>query len=235
MKLQIHYKIYTVFIAGLLSLSAKAQMVESNPLQYEAIREGNSLINKFISTQTKDMQKIAALQGTMAGELAQIKSWEQKYNAYLKTARGYAETIKAGTSIYADALRTFQSLMEIKKTVVANPQGIAASLSMNNLYMESAIELLKTFRLLKVSIAQGGETNMLTGSERSEMLWNLSDQLNSMSRRFHELAISIAFYNLTDVWRRATAGMIDRSHEEIAKESFDRWRREMEVYRIISN
>ena len=223
-------------IIGLVGISAGAwaQAAESNPSQYVAIGEGQKLVNEAIESQTKGMRKTAALQGSMAAEFTMMKTWERKYNAYLKTARGYADAIKAGCSLYADGVETLRHLAEIQKTINYNPVGIGATVAMNDLYLETATEFIKTYRLLKVSVARGGTDNMLTGAERTEMLWQLSDELARLNAKLRQLAISIAYHNLTDVWNQATAGMVDKSHAQIAEEAFDRWRRASNVARILS-
>jgi hypothetical protein len=163
-----------------------------------------------------------------------MKQWEGKYNAYLKTARGYAEALKAGTTLYADGVQTLQHLYEIQRAINANPAGIGATLAMNDLYLETASEFIKTYRLLKVSVAKGGTDNMLTGAERTEMLWQLSDELARLNAKLRTLAISIAYHNFTDVWNQYTAGMVDKSHGEIAADAYERWRRASNVSRILS-
>ena len=214
--------------------SSLAQVGEANPLQYAAIAEGTYMLNGAINSQTKGMQKTAAFQGTIAAEFTKMKQWEGKYNAYLKTARGYAEALKAGTTLYADGVQTLQHLYEIQRAVNANPAGIGATLAMNDLYLETASEFIKTYRLLKVSVAKGGTDNMLTGAERTEMLCQLSDELARLNAKLRTLAISIAYHNFTDVWNQYTAGMVDKSHGEIAADAYERWRRASNVSRILS-
>ena len=214
--------------------SSLAQVGEANPLQYAAIAEGTYMLNSAINSQTKGMQKTAAFQGTIAAEFTKMKQWEGKYNAYLKTARGYAEALKAGTTLYADGVQTLQNLYEIQRAVNANPAGIGATLAMNDLYLETASEFIKTYRLLKVSVAKGGTDNMLTGAERTEMLWQLADELARLNAKLRTLAISIAYHNFTDVWNQYTAGMVDKSHGEIAADAYERWRRASNVSRILS-
>jgi uncharacterized phage infection (PIP) family protein YhgE len=214
--------------------SSLAQVGEANPLQYAAIAEGTYMLNSAINSQTKGMQKTAAFQGTIAAEFTKMKQWEGKYNAYLKTARGYAEALKAGTTLYADGVQTLQHLYEIQRAVNANPAGIGATLAMNDLYLETASEFIKTYRLLKVSVAKGGTDNMLTGAERTEMLWQLADELARLNAKLRTLAISIAYHNFTDVWNQYTAGMVDKSHGEIAADAYERWRRASNVSRILS-
>ena len=223
----------TLVLAG-ISVSTFAQVGESNPSQYVAIAEGQTLVNNAVNSQTKGMQKTAALQGSMAAEFTMMKKWEQKYNAYLKTARGYADALKAGTSLYADGVETLRHLYEIRKATNANPTGIGATLAMNDLYLETTTEFIKTYRLLKVSVAKGGTDNMLTGAERTEMLWQLNDELARLNAKLRTLAISIAYHNFTDVWNQYTAGMVDKSHADIAHDAYDRWRRASNVARILS-
>ena len=223
----------TLVLAG-ISVSTFAQVGESNPSQSVAIAEGQTLVNNAVNSQTKGMQKTAALQGSMAAEFTMMKKWEQKYNSYLKTARGYADALKAGTSLYADGVETLRHLYEIRKAINANPTGIGATLAMNDLYLETTTEFIKTYRLLKVSIAKGGTDNMLTGAERTEMLWQLSDELARLNAKLRTLAISIAYHNLTDVWNQYTAGMVDKSHAEIASEAYERWRRASTVSQILN-
>lgn len=219
---------------ALAPLTAAAQLSQSNPDQYVIIAEGQKLINDKISDQTTGQQKTAALQGTIAMEFTKMKQWEGKYNSYLKTARGYAESLKAGTSIYAEGVQTLQHLYELKRAIGHNPVGMVATLSLNDLYLETASEFIKVYTTLKESLAKGGETNMLKGSERTEMLWQLNDQLDDLNRRLRQLAISIAYHNMMDVWNRYTAGLIDRDKGVIASEALDRWRRASEVASVLN-
>lgn len=213
-----------------LSHTAKAQAI-FNPGEWLALAEGNELINSQIESETKSQLQTATLQNTMAAEFNQIRKWENKYSGYLQTASGYASTLKAGTMLYHDGVHIFITLGQLRKSVLENPQGIAATLSMNNLYVETATELISVFTLLNESIAKGGTQNMLTGAERSQTLWALQDRLGAFSKKLHYLYLSIRYYNLTDVWNRASAGMIDRSNAEVAGQAYDRWRRAANVAR----
>ena len=219
----------------LAAVPSSAQMSQSNPLQYVEIETGHKNINDQIKKQTKAQEKTGLLQATISAEFTKIKQWEGKYNSYLKTARGYAEAIKAGTSLYAEGVETLRHIHEIRKAVAANPQGIGASVAMNNIYVETAAELIRTYRLLKVSVALGTNVNMLTGAERTELLWSLNDALDQLNRKLRRLAMSIAFYNLGDVWNNATAGMVERSHAQVAADAIDRWKRAQRVYAILDD
>lgn len=202
-----------------------AQIASSNPLEYVALAEGNELINAKIKDQITDQQKTALFQNTIAAEFDQIHRWEQKYNSYLKTVDGYASTLKACTHLYDDGVRIFITLCKLKSAIGSNPQGIVATMSMNNLYIETATELVTVYTTLKDAVAKGGKENMLTGAERSKILWELNDRLASFSKKLNRLYLSIRFYTMTDVWNNVTAGMIDRTNAEVAHEAYGRWRR----------
>ena len=190
-----------------------------------ALAEGNELINSQIDKQIKGQTQTAVLQNSIAAEFNRIHQWEKEYNSYLKTASGYASSLKACTHLYNDGVRIFLTLGKLGKAIKDNPQGIIAGMSMNNLYIETATELVSVFSLLNDAVAKGGKENMLTGAERSQTLWALNDKLSSFSRKLHLLYLSIRYYTLNDVWNNVTAGMIDRSNGEVAQLALTRWRR----------
>ena len=206
-------------------MKGRAQIVTANPLEWMALAEGNELIDGQMESQIKGQTQTAMLQNAIAAEFNQIHGWQKKYNDYLKTASGYASSLKACTHLYNDGVRIFITLGKLRKAVSDNPQGIAATLSMNNLYMETATELVSVFTLLKDAVAKGGPENMLTGAERSMTLWALNDKLEVFGKKLHQLHLSIRYYTLTDVWNNATAGMLDRSYGEVASMAMERWRR----------
>lgn len=206
-----------------------AQIASSNPLEYVALAEGNELINGQIKDQISDQQKTALFQNTIAAEFDQIHRWEQKYNSYLKTVDGYASTLKACTHLYDDGVRIFITLCKLKSAIGSNPQGIVATMSMKNLYIETATELVTVYTTLKDAIAKGGKENMQTGAERSKTLWELNDRLAVFSKKLNRLYLSIRFYTMTDVWNNITAGMLDRTNAEVAHEAYGRWRRAARV------
>ncbi len=205
--------------------SANAQIVSANPLEWMALAEGNEAVNGEIEKEIKGQAKTAMLQNAIAAEFTKIHDWEKKYNSYLKTAGGYASSLKACTHLYDDGVRIFITLGKMRKAITGNPQGIVATLSMNNLYMETATELVSVFTLLKDAVAKGGKENMLTGADRSKTLWALNDKLGAFSKKLHRLYLSIRYYTMADVWNRVTAGMTGRSNGEIATQALGRWRR----------
>ena len=128
-------KITMLLFGIILSVTAKAQIVTTNPLEYVALAEGNELILGKVKDQMDGQKKTALLQNTIAAEFEQMRQWEKKYNSYLKTASGFASSLKACTHLYNDGVRIFISLCKLKKAINDNPQGIVAAMSMNNLYI----------------------------------------------------------------------------------------------------
>ena len=218
-------KIAMLLFGIILSVKAKAQIVTTNPLEYVALAEGNELILGKVKNQMDGQKKTALLQNTIAAEFEQMRQWEKKYNSYLKTASGFASSLKACTHLYNDGVRIFISLCKLKKAISDNPQGIVAAMSMNNLYIETATELVTVFSLLRDAVAKGGKENMLTGAERSQTLWALNDQLSAFQKKLNLLYLSIRTYTMTDVWNNVTAGMLDRNNGEVARMAMNRWRR----------
>lgn len=218
-------KILILSLCLLLTYTAKAQIVTTNPLEYAALAEGNELILGKVKDQIDGQKKTALLQNTIAAEFEQMRQWEKKYNSYLKTASGFASSIKACTHLYNDGVKIFITLGKLKNAVSDNPQGIVASINMNNLYIETATELVTVFSLLRDAVAKGGKDNMLTGAERSQILWALNDQFSAFQKKLNLLYLSIRTYTMTDVWYNATAGMLDRNNGEIAQIAMQRWRR----------
>ena len=217
--------ILAAVLAFLLPQLAQAQIAASNPLEWVALAEGNELINGQIDKQIKGQTQTAVLQNSIAAEFNRIHQWEKEYNNYLKTASGFASSLKACTHLYNDGVRIFLTLGKLGKAIKNNPQGIIASISMNNLYIETATELVSVFTLLNDAVAKGGTENMLTGAERSKTLWALNDKLSVFSRKLHLLYLSIRYYTLNDVWNNVTAGMLDRDNGEVARLAMTRWRR----------
>ena len=217
--------ILAAVLAFLLPQLAQAQIAASNPLEWVALAEGNELINGQIDKQIKGQTQTAVLQNSIAAEFNRIHQWEKEYNNYLKTASGFASSLKACTHLYNDGVRIFLTLGKLGKAIKNNPQGIIASMSMNNLYIETATELVSVFTLLNDAVAKGGTENMLTGAERSKTLWALNDKLSAFSRKLHLLYLSIRYYTLNDIWNNVTAGMLDRDNGEVARLAMTRWRR----------
>lgn len=218
-------KLFLISFFVWLSYSAAAQLVENNGSQVIEIGKGGGLINEQISKQTSAMTKTSITIGAIATKFLFIKDWEGKYNSYLKTTDGFASALKNGATLYAEGVTTLRHLYEIKQAIEKNPSGLLATMSLNNLYAETASELIKTYHILKHTLAKGGTGNMLTGAERAEILWMLNDNLHRLNDKLKCLALSISYFNMVDVWNQQTAGLVYRDHGEIAKEAHERWRR----------
>ena len=212
-----------------IAMDGKAQITASNPLEWMALAEGNELLEKQIDSQINGQKKTAILQNTIAAEFNQMHKWQKQYNSYLKDISGYASSLKACTHLYDDGVRIFITLGKLRKAINNNPQGIVASMSMNNLYIETATELVSVFTLLNDAVSQGGNENMITGADRSKTLWALNDKLSSFSKKLHRLYLSIRYYTFNDVWNNVTAGMIDRNNADVARQAMGRWRRAAQV------
>ena len=133
------------------------QIVTANPGEYTILATGNALINNTVKSETKAERETAVMQNAMAGEFTKMAEWERQYNSYLKMANGYASAIKAATHIYDDGVRILLTLNKLRQAATNNPQGIVATLDMNNLYMETVTEMVSVFTLLKNAVAKGGE------------------------------------------------------------------------------
>lgn len=222
MKLQI-VSLMAYLLLGVQEI--KAQYVQTNPLEWVALAEGNEAINKQVQSETEGQMKTAILQNTIAAEFNKIHEWERKYSSYLQAANGYASSLKAASTLYEDGVRIFIMLGKLHNAINKNTQGLVATISMNNLYIETATELVTVYTLLRNAVATGGKQNMLTGAERSETMWALSDKLGTFHKKLNRLYLSIRYYTMTDVWNNATAGMLERRPGEVAVMALGRWKR----------
>lgn len=223
MKLQIVSLVMMCLLFGVQG--TKAQYVQTNPLEWVALAEGNEAINNQVQAETEGQMKTAILQNTIAAEFNKIHEWERKYSSYLQTANGYASSLKAASTLYEGGVRIFITLGKLHNAINNNAQGLVATISMNNLYIETATELVTVYTLLRNAVATGGKQNMLTGAERSETMWALSDKLGTFHKKLNRLYLSIRYYTMTDVWNNATAGMLERTPGEVAVMALGRWKR----------
>lgn len=229
-------RIVAVILMGLMATGKTyaVDFVSYDPLWMLAVGYGHKKVLDQINTQKTKMIEIAALQNTMALHFNAVKEWQRKYNNYLKTTQGYAEALRAGANVTAQAVKTLRDLKDLKKVMERNPEGIAATLAINDLYMETATEFINTFRTLKFSLTTGGEFNMLTGKERTEMLWALVDQMDELNTKLRKLILSVAYFRVKDVWAFYTRGMFDINKTDIAEQCLERWTRIQETMRILN-
>ena len=154
MSIKTNHRIVAVCVLAAVSIrtSAIIDFFSFDPLWEKAVLTGSSMVNDQYSEQTKKLQEMTALQNTMALHFNAMKVWQGKYNSYLKKSLSYAEAVSAGTRLTAEGVRTIRDLIDLKKVMSRNPEGIAATLSMNNLYLETITEFIKTFRMLQTAI-----------------------------------------------------------------------------------
>lgn len=204
-----------------------------DPLLQLVYQQGTDSVNSRISKETKVSREIAEFQGSIGAEFAGMKRWQRKYIEYMSTVQGYAEAIKAGTTVYSDALVTLRNIMDIKKAARLNPQGLGATLVMSDIYVETTVEFIKTFRTLQNAIAKGGDQNLLTGKERTQMLWSICDRLEELNDKLRMLCLCVAYYDMNDVWKRTLSGIIPRTKADVANDAFERWRKVDRVIRTM--
>lgn len=209
----------------IIPLPIFGQQVVQNPLEYVAIAEGNDAINSEVKESTQKQLETAALQNMIAGEFNKIHEWESKYSSYLQQANGFASSLKAASQISIDGARLLLTLGQLKDAIVDNPQGLPATIAMNDIYLETAAELVTTFTLIQSAVDKGGKENMLNGAERSQILWALSDKISSLQKSLHRLYRCIRYYEIVDVWNTYTTGLFDLPKSTIAKSALDRWKR----------
>lgn len=193
------------------------------PEERVELKIGSDGYNALLKRELMDDAKIVAAQTSIDLEFAQMKTWQAKYNDYLTTASGYASTLKASTTLYDEGVKTFISLIDLKKSVEKNPSGLFSAALLNDIFMETGSELISIFTTLENSINKGGNENMLTGAERNQLLWELDDRMKALNKKLRLLAISIRMYTLSDVWYSATTGIVERSAAEVAEHSLKRW------------
>lgn len=228
MRLLIEFRaVMLCFAIVLFTAVCRAQIgaTTSNPGQYLAIKMGEDSILNKISAQTNYRKKEAGIQAELSATTAKIKNWEQQYNKYLKTTKGFAYRIAADCQLYLEGVQTLNALWEVSAAKKINPQGVFATMSMNNLYMETAIQFIKTYRSLKKVCKKGGDGNMLNGAERTQLIWNLERELEQLNSKLRRLAVSISVFSFEDVWNCAIAGKIDKSNGMLALEARNRMRR----------
>ena len=218
-----------IFLGVICCIQTYGQYIVVNADQNVIIETGTILNNKQVNAQTK-YARDAAIAETMIGlEFSQIKNWERKYMEYLKNIKGYAEQLKAGTTLYATGVEILMSLRRLEKAVEYNPEGIAASISMTDLYVEACAEFAKVYTLLQNAVSEGGAKNMMTTAERTRMLWELDDELSALAKKLKELSYTVAYLDFQDLWNWFTVAFRKPDIRNISQESYKRWRKSCRI------
>lgn len=217
-----------------LGLSYAQSVTAEHPIQYGIILMATDSLKQEVNDQIRAQNEIAIKATDMSVKFSVMEGWEDKYNAYLKKVDGYASALKAGTTLYSEGVRTLYFVNQLRKAVSKNPQGLFATAALSNLYVDVAADLFKTFRLLQMCVARGGEMNMMTGAERTEMLWMLDDTIHDLNKKLQRLSISISYFTLGDVKDAYLAKIIRPDHTTVAGQALNRWQRAAEVNRTLN-
>lgn len=185
----------------------------------ESGKKMEDLINQEIISQGETDLAI----GDIAVEFSKIETWESKYRDYLQVASGYASKLKACSTLYDEGVRAFLNLCDLKKSIQKHPSGVISTAFLNDVYIETATELLTVFSTLDNAIATGGKENMMTGAERTAIIWELDDSMEQLNKKLRQLSICVRMYSFKDMWDSATAGMLDKDAGEITKDALGRW------------
>ena len=94
----------------------------------------------------------------------------------------------------------------MRKAINNNPQGIVATLSMNNLYMETATELVSVFTLLKRCSRQRRQREHADWCGKEQDAVGTERQAECLQQKLHRLYLSIRYYTMTDVWNGVKQG-----------------------------
>ena len=228
------YRIIAICLFLLTAAGIKGQSIgASYPDQYPIIAVHGGEVNSQASKNTGKMGEVIVELHLVAQMATMMEKWNQEYNAYLKDSTGLASSIRLGTTLYEEGAILMQNIFLLEKAIRKHPEGLAASIPMNNLYMETGALAIRCFSTLKKVITKGGEDNMLNGAERTELLWKLAGEMHELNIKVKKTAISIAYYELTDVWHKATQGMYSKDHSQLARESLDRWKRAYQASDIL--
>ena len=201
----------------------------NNPSQIAVYGIGGDAISKKMNNQTKEMLKTGVLQNVIATELTIIKGWEKKYNRYLKGVEGYANALTAGTSIYTEGIIALRNVIELQKTVAANPEGLTSGIVMSDYYIELFTQLTQAYKNLKRHIAEGGSINMMTGDQRVALLWETAEGLHLFNKNVRNVTMRIKSFSAIQVWDYITRGLGYKDNGQIARGCLRQWQRRAET------
>jgi len=239
MKLQIDNRIekalrkcatkYIIIIGSLLfSSPVHAGLVVEDPALMAAVLDGFALQNKAILSSTGYKTALVAEEIVMQKQLTAMRRWEAQYNSYLKTAAGYAQSLRAGMGIYNQGIESLRLIWLIEKGIANNPSGAFASTNLQlDLYLRTAASFAKSFSIMRNIVAgkngEGGEMNMLNGRERTQVLWDAYDCLVELNKNLSDIHRYIYYYNLLDIWNKALEGRPCVNKKMVANQCLERW------------
>lgn len=149
-------------------------------------------------------------------------------------ARSYAQQAQAAYGVYSQIIRILINMVKLRKAIEYNPEGIVASGLLTETYIQVADEVVLSLYLLKEVFSKGGENNMLTGKDRAQVWWDLNDTLERLNTNLYRMSYNIAYYNLVDVWKNMTQGMLQKTNGMIARDALERWKRIPKVEHVLN-
>lgn len=232
MRLQTECRIW--LLAALLPLFAVRASAYSVfgafPIQEALINTGEYTTTNLLGNQAKELVALNVAVAPVNYETSKLKNWETKYYTYLQDASYMMSSLQASSTIYTQAYETFRNLYELVRSMHDNPQGVVSTAAINNLYITTAVKFLKVFRLIKYTITKSGRASMLNGSERCQLLWRISGDLDDLNHDIRRLSLSVRYYSLLDVWMNAILPYGIVNHKAVADYCFNKWKRNYRQY-----
>lgn len=197
---------------------------QSNPGEIAAITYGEATINAEYGAQNTHRGSISTNVFFMSVLNKNMAKWEKTYNEYLQSCATTATAIVGGMSLFQQGIMTLQNLRDIVNAISNNPQGPFATMGMTDIYITVANEFIKDYSDIKI-LMKYDASNLASGSDRAQHIWLIEDRLRKLNSNLRKLALSICCYSFEDVWNRATAGMLHKTHGDLAEEAFRRMKR----------
>lgn len=217
-------KVFAFIFFLMVAMSSHAGLVVTNPSEYIILTKGENDIASQLTNQSKTGVETAVLQGSLVYMNNKIMTWQSKYNSYLKSAN-FGTALAQGCTLLMDGVVTLRNLYDVYAAANVNTSGIFATGLMGNLYEETATDFIQIYTTLKQVIKKGGPDNMINGAKKAELMWQVTALLEDLNRKLSRLTYTILCTNFTDVWNAAIAGMIDKTHKQLADEAMERWKR----------
>lgn len=210
-----------LFVTGQLTAQS---LYEENPLDIAVIKFGTDSLTSIYSQEIDEQTKITGLQTAMNTCLTQIKKYNKEYSNYLSNVPTFVKNVNLVRNLYAQGADLIRNTLMLTRMIDKKPHGLAASVSMSNVYIELVSEFYKTYSTFKDVVAKGGPDNKLTAKERVEMLWLLSDNIRELNEKIKNITFLVAVTEWKDVWLLYTEGLVPRNAGTIAHDALERWR-----------
>lgn len=181
------------------------------------------LLNKTFAKEAASESAVALSERAIAVEFDRISEWKAKYNSYLKTAEGLGSALNAAYHIFYEGSRLLRSILEIRESVKDDPEGALASVSMQDIYIETFGELLSLYESIRTAVSAGGKDSMLTGEQRLSIMWDIEKHLDALSDKFHRLSLVMRQCSLLSNWNHTVIATIPLDKGKIAEMSMKDW------------